>query len=172
MWSWLLSQGISEAKINGESNEDLALPDRSLGGLKTLEVHLVETWVSNYSKAKVNAKPSPEPTVLRTYPITTVADLSNLSGNSTGCTGGHCSKQNCSLNGALDARRFPWMPRPGLLMGGNLHWEAVQRQWQLWKNVVRASQPVGWNGSHHPYLRPTLKRQSLFLWILGLLSML
>lgn len=73
MRSWLLSPGIAEAKINGESNEDLALQDRTLGGLKALEVHLVETRVSNYSKAKVNAKPSLEPTALCTYPIATVA---------------------------------------------------------------------------------------------------
>lgn len=73
MRSWLLSQEISEVKINGESNEDRALQDRTLGGLETLEVHLVETRVSNYSKAKVNAKPSPEPTALCTYPIATVA---------------------------------------------------------------------------------------------------
>lgn len=94
-------------KINGESNKDLALQDRTLGGLKTLEVHLVETQVSNYSKAKVNAKLVQSqllyvPTRSLPWP-----DLSNLSGNSTGCIGGHCLKQSCSLNGALDARRFP-----------------------------------------------------------------
>ena len=45
-------------EILGETNEDLALRNRTLSGQNALGIHLVETGASSCSKAKVNAKPS------------------------------------------------------------------------------------------------------------------